>query len=424
MAWHTPRNLAAKRKKPSEQKDLVCLKLVRAVTPFCRLLDRIEDRVHGNTELGLADTLLVLLAAFFNPMARSLRQIEHLSQMPWAAEHLDGKRVCRSTLSDALARFDPEQLKPVIDGLMKQIPHLARRDGDLAQVCRKIIAADGSTFALAADVAWAMIHQRGGKDPRSHGTCRLNMQLCIDSFTPVDLSVSGADEGGEAAAFAKRILPGVTYLFDRNFVHFGLINRVLEQGSDLVLRLKKDTGFAADHCRLPGAKDIAAKVQSDRIGTLPGSPGGRTGPPPTQQMREVIIDGDDGKPVRLITNLLDLPAHIIAALYRQRWQVELFFRWLKVWAGFEHLISHSKKGVTFQFYVAVIGCLLMHVRTGRKVNKYAIFLFGQVAAGLTTLEHILPMLEKIEREKELERQRLARKKQQKHLADATAKTPA
>jgi IS4 transposase len=216
----------------------------------------------------------------------------------------------------------------------------------------------------------------------------------------------------------------VTYLFDRNFVHFGLINRVLEQGSDLVLRLKKDAGFTPMECRPLGAKDLAAKVQSDRVGTLPGSAGGRTGPPPAQQMREVIIDGDDGKPVRLITNLLDLPAHVIAELYRRRWQVELFFRWLKVWAGFEHLISHSKNGVTFQFYVAVIGCLLMHVRTGRKVNKYAIFLFGQVAAGLTTLEHILPMLEKIEREKELERQRLARKKQRTLLANAAAKTPA
>jgi transposase len=415
--------MAAERKKALEQKDLVCLKLVRAVTPFCRALDRVESNVHGNTVLGLTDTLLVLLAGFFNPMVRSLRPVEHLSQMPWAAEHLGGKRVCRSTLSDALARFDPEQLKPVIDGLMKQIPHLARRDGDLEQVCRKIIAADGSTFALAADVAWAMIHQRGGKDPRSHGTCRLNLQLCVDSFTPVDLSVSGSDEGGEAAAFARRILPEVTYLFDRNFVHFGLINRVLEQGSDLVLRLRKDTGFAPVESRLLGAKDVAAKVQSDRVGTLPGSPGGRTGPPPAQLMREVIVDGDDGKPLRLITNLLDLPAHVIAALYRRRWQVELFFRWLKVWAGFEHLISHSKKGVTFQFYVAVIGCLLMHVRTGRKVNKYAIFLFGQVAAGLTTLEHILPMLEKIEHEKELERRRLAKKKTRKQLCGAAAKMP-
>lgn len=153
-------------------------------------------------------------------------------------------------------------------------------------------------------------------------------------------------------------------------------------------------------------------MKSDRIGHLPGSDGGRTGPPPACLMREVIVDGDDGKPVRLLTNLQALPAKTIADLYRRRWQVELFFRWLKVWANFKHLISHSKRGVTFQFYTAVIACLLMHVHTGRKVNKYALFLFGQVAAGQATLEKILPMLERIEREKRLERERLARKKTQ------------
>ena len=85
-------------------------------------------------------------------------------------------------------------------------------------------------------------------------------------------------------------------------------------------------------------------------------------------------------------------------------------------AAFEHLYSHSKSGVTTQFYVAVIGCLLMHLRTGRRVNKYALFLFGQVAAGLATLDEILPMLERIEREKALERIRLAKKRAQKQLA--------
>jgi hypothetical protein len=414
--------MAAKRKKRPEQDQLLCLKLVREVTPFCRGLGS-PERSHGNERLTLADTLLVLLAAFFNPTVRSQRLIEHLSQMPWANRHLGVERVCRSTLSDGLARFDPEELRPVIDGLMRQIPHLAKRDEDLEAVCKRIVAADGSTFDLAADVAWAMIHRRGGKDPRGHGSCRLNMQLCVDSFTPAELSLSGADEGSEAAAFAKRILPDVTYLFDRNFVHFGLINRVLDQGSDLVLRLRKDTGFAPVECRLLCAADAGAKVVSDRVGTLPGSPGGRTGPPPGQLMREIIIAGDDGKPVRLLTNLLHLPAHVIAQLYRLRWQVELFFRWLKVWAGFGHLISHGKKGVTFQFYVAVIGCLLMHLRTGRKVNRYAIFLFGQVAQGHATLEQILPMLERIEREKELERLRLARKKARKQLSQAAVKTP-
>ena len=237
------------------------------------------------------------------------------------------------------------------------------------------------------------------------------MQLCVDSFTPVDLSVSGSDEGGEAAAFAKRILPDVTYLFDRNFVHFGLINRVLEQGSDLVLRLKKDTGFAADHCRLPGPGTLKPKSKAIASARCREAWRSRTGPPPTQQMREVIIDGDDGKPVAADHQPAGPAAHVIASLYRLRWQVESVLPLAHVWAGFEHPISHSRNGVTFQFYVAVIGCLLMHVRTGRRrsTNMPSSF-FGQVAAGLTTLEQILPMLKKIEREKELERQRLARKK--------------
>jgi hypothetical protein len=152
-------------------------------------------------------------------------------------------------------------------------------------------------------------------------------------------------------------------------------------------------------------------VISDRVGIMPGSKHSRTGPPPDQLLREVLIhDPDGGQPIRIVTSLLDVPAHVIGLLYRQRWQIELFFRWFKVWAAMDHLISCRKKGIKLQFYVAVIACLLMHIRTGRKVNKYMIMLMGQVAAGLASFEQILPMLEKIEREKELERQRRARKK--------------
>src|ERR1700730_18856082 len=97
----------------------------------------------------------------------------------------------------------------------------------------------------------------------------------------------------------------------------------------------------------------------------------RTGSPPARRLREVICrDVATANQVRLLTSLMDWPAYVIALLYRYRWQVELFLRWLKVWAGMEHLISHGKKGITLQFYVAVIACLLMHISTGRKVNKY------------------------------------------------------
>lgn len=420
--------VARKAKQKPQEEQLVCTRLVRSVAPYLRALDGAGHRVHGNVQLHITDALVVLLCAFFNPTVRSLRLVEQLSQMNWVKGQLNVERVCRSTLSDAFERFDPQHLVPLIRRLMEQMPQLKRVDADLEGLCRRVIAADGSVFSLASDVAWALMQPKG--NGKSHGTCRLNLQLCIDSFVPADLSVSGADEGSEPAAFLERIISGVIYLMDRNFVHFALINRILEKDSDFVLRLKKVPNFQARRQLPLTAKDLEAGVVSDRVGVLPGpltagnkGRSSRTGQPPGALLREVVVvDGGTGQQVRLLTSLLDVAGHVIGSLYRHRWQIELFLRWLKVWAGMEHLMSHSQKGITFQFYVAVIACLLMHIRTGRKVNKYALFLFGQVAAGQATLEQILPMLERIEREKELERIRLAKKKGQKLLSGGPAKT--
>jgi IS4 transposase len=128
----------------------------------------------------------------------------------------------------------------------------------------------------------------------------------------------------------------------------------------------------------------------------------------------VILDPNrPDRPVILLTSILDVPAHLIGQLYRQRWQIELFFRWLKVHAHFEHLISHSQNGVTTGFYIAIIAVLLIYVRTGRAVSKYAYTLLSLVASGQATMQDILPILERRERECELDRQRRARKKAEK-----------
>ena len=405
-----------------EESQLACLRVVRGVLPFRDRLGRAGEPSHGNTRLELIDALVVMLAAFFNPMCRSLRLVEQLSQMPWLEGKLAVGRVCKSTLSDAFERFEPEQLAPLIEGLMAEVPRLRHTDRGLEGVCKQVIGADGSFFNLAADVTWALQQSKrctgvaAGRRGAgvTHSRCRLDLQIDVDTFTPVDLAVSGKEEGSEAAAFIPRLKAGVIYLIDRNFLHFGFVNAVLDIGSDLVLRLRdKAPHFDAREDNPLTPRDTAAGITSDRIGVLPGSGGGRgsrTGPPPTRLLREVILQGADGKPLRLLSSLLDVEAWVIAELYRRRWQIELFLRWLKVWAGMDHLMSHNKKGITLQFYVAVIACLLMHIATGRKVSKYTVFLMGQVASGLAHFEDILPLLDKVEREKEQERQRRARKK--------------
>jgi IS4 transposase len=159
----------------------------------------------------------------------------------------------------------------------------------------------------------------------------------------------------------------------------------------------------------------AAGVSSDRIVKLDPAAKADAARASRAVLREVVIldPRNPGKPVRLLTNLLDVPAELVGDVYRWRWQIELFFRWLKVHASFRHVISHGQNGLTLGFYVAVIGVLLMYLHTGRKVSKYAYNLLCMVAAGSATLADIVPILERREREKDLERARLARNRAEK-----------
>ena len=360
---------------------------------------------HPNRILHLDNLLIALLYAFYNPTCRSLRTLEGLGKV--CSGEIGVEQLCRSTTSDAMALFDPKLLLPILEDLRGRLPALGRADADLEQITRQVIAADGSYFNIYADVAWAIhLTRSNGKDAAQ---IRLNFQLDVRNWVPMAASVSGKAQGSETAAVAADLLPGVIYLVDRNFIDFEFFQAVLDKGSDFVVRCKENMPNFQATRELPlTQRDRDDGVISDRVGILPGRGA------PDRTMRELILrDPQTGKSIRVLTSLLDVPAYVIGVLYRRRWQIELFFRWLKVWGNFEHLISHSRNGLTIQFYVAVIGVLLMYLSTGHRVSKYAVSLLTFVAAGQATLEDILPVLEKRERERQLERARLARKRTQK-----------
>jgi hypothetical protein len=345
---------------------------------------------------------------------RSLRCIEDASRLPGVNRFLDVEAVCRSTLADANALFDPDLLLPLIDDLRARLPNLARQDATLAHLLERAVAVDGSFFRLAADVDWA-VHSsnqyRDGRPGPGMGTCRLNCQFCLRTGTPVGVSVNGSDGVGEGTAAAAFVEPGHVYLFDSGVVSFGYLAAVLAAGSSFLCNLAAGVKFAPERERPLTGDDRAAGVVADRVGRLAGSD---TRTPPGAAVREVVVEyvARDGtaKRLRLLTDLLDLPARAVAELYRHRWQIELFFRWLKIHANFRHLTSHSRHGVTLSFYVAVIACMLMCLRTQRPLSLYGYNLLSMVAAGLGDVDDCLPILERRERERRLERERLARKK--------------
>ena len=243
------------------------------------------------------------------------------------------------------------------------------------------------------------------------------MQMDVATWTPQVISVSGDDGTSEPGAFTADLLSGVLYVFDRNFLDFDFLIALLARGNDVVLRVRANAPAATVLETLPlSAADVAAGVVADEIVELTGrgAPAGR--------FRRVTIEtvNRHGQPetIRLLTNLTDaatVPAHVIGAIYRQRWQIELFFKWLKTWARMDHLLSTSRDGITFQLYVAVIGVLMMYVQSGRRVSVYALAALGRLARGTCTLQQAMDVIARRERERELNRARQARLRARKKL---------
>jgi len=359
-------------------------------------------RDHPNRTLHYDTLLTALLLNFYEPAERSLRQIEDLSCSDQAKDFLPDGRTPRSTLSDALASMDPRQLEPIVRSLAARLPGLRRVDDDLQALLKRLIAADGSLFSVPADVAWAIsLTRRNGRPGKQ---IRLNLQLDVLQFMPERFDLSGAGDGSEAAAFARNLLGGVVYLLDRNFVDFSFLHAVLGKSSDFVVRLKSDTHFDTLEDRPLDEKDQAAGVLSDRIGQVPGSnasPGFGI-----RRLREVLIwDARNKKEVRLLTTLLDVPAQIIAKLYRHRWMIELFFRWLKCIARFDHLISENANGIMIQFYVAVIAVMLSYIRTGQRPGVYEFNCLSWVARGVMSVATMQEVLARRQRERDLAKAR-------------------
>lgn len=396
-----------------QEDHIHAMAIVKLLLPWRERIASGFGTSHGNAKLELFDVMLVMLAGFFNPMVRSQRLIEALSSQAWIQQQTGTGRVPRSTLSDALKRFDPEALRPLILDLTRRVPTLKHRNPDLQAVTRQILAVDGSNFNLAGQVLWALQCRRGNTD-RTQARLRLNLHLDVQRFAPVDCDISGQGDGSEPVAMQRRIQPQTIYVMDRNFLHFGLIRDIMAADSSFVLRLRKNTCMEADSTLPLTDKDQEHGVRCDqRVGLTGGKTPMRqlSAAPPPETLRCVTIwDQENQCELVLLTDLLDVPAFVVGALYKSRWQIELFFKWLKSYANFSHLVSKNPQGVTLQFYVAVIGTLLLHLSTGRRVSKYALFWLHSVACGQATWEEMQEGLSRSERERALEKARLLRKK--------------
>lgn len=190
---------------------------------------------------------------------------------------------------------------------------------------------------------------------------------------PSDIDLTRAHDS-EVANLQKRLLPDRVYVKDRGYACFELFQSIVDVGSHFVCRVRDNSVAQVIESRVLTPEAEQAGVIRDEVVWL-GCVSKRD--ELKQPLRLVRIACQphpkranqgpaQGECLLVATDLLDVPAEVIALIYEKRWTVELFFRFFKHTLGCRHLLSHRKNGIEMQVYTAIIVCMLIALWTGKK----------------------------------------------------------
>jgi hypothetical protein len=399
--------MAGKKREEVREEDVTGLKYFDKLVP---LLARLHDvgcqrDKAGNRRLHFDQYCLLVLLFLFNPVVRSLRAIEQASTLRKVQRKLGCQRASLGSLSEATDVFEPERLKEIIAELGGQLQPLAR-DPRLKDVPHVLTLVDGTLLkGLPVLVQAAMPDPRAAK---LKAKFRLHTQFDLERGVPVRIDVTaGAGRGAasERAVLARALEKGRCYVKDRGYAKFQLFNEIVAAGSSYVCRLRDNTRYEVEQVRPLLAEDLEAGVIHDAVVRLGEYEGAKERP--DHPLRLVVVETTPhekrgGPPsnglLLLATNLLDLPAWIIALIYRYRWTIEIFFRFFKHVLGCRHLLSHDPVGIEIQTYCAIIACMLISLWTGRKPTLRTYEMICHYFTGLAEEDELLAHLAKLQQQ--------------------------
>jgi hypothetical protein len=281
--------------------------------------------------------------------ALSLREIEAgLLSHQARLYHMGCKDpVRRSTLSDANAQRPAAVFAQLLATMIKQAHRGLRRK--LAETTYLI---DATSVRLSERSAgWARF---------SAGVCGAKVHVIYDADAdrPIYAAVSAANVNDITAAQQMPIEPGATYVFDLGYYDYAFWASLDAAGCRIVTRFKSNTPLDVVE-ELPVAS--GGNVLSDRIGFLPARQARNRRNPMQDAVREICVTTETGKLLRILSNDLDASAEEIAELYRRRWAIELFFRWVKQTLKITRFVGTSENAIRIQIAVALIAFLLLRM---------------------------------------------------------------
>jgi IS4 transposase len=331
-----------------QHQNIVFYELLKQV-PW-KILDRLVEQYQAEPDERGLKTKAHLIAMLYAQLwgARGLREIETgLRSHAAKLNHLGDCVVSRSALSTANASRPVEVFSGVLSALMMRLQRGGRRK--IGDCVRLIDSTSVRLSGLSGD--WATF---------STDVCGAKAHIVYDpdADQPLYLMVTPANVNDITAAKEMPIEEYATYVFDLGYYDFGWWARLDQAHCRIVTRLKVNTRFDVVDERpvVPGSG-----VLSDRTGYLPARMAASRRNPMRQLVREIRVMNDTGKVLRIFTNELTVSAREIADLYKRRWAIELFFRWIKQTLKISHFVGVSENAVRIQITVALIAFMLLRL---------------------------------------------------------------
>lgn len=328
-----------------------------------KLLDRFREKLLPHLPGGVSPPTQLTEQAYFslflfrllNPVITSMRGLCAATSFV-KMKKVVPQAVAPASFSEAQHLFSPEILAAVVRDLATQARgQLQFGEAQVRAAVQALTIVDGTLLRAVHRMVWT---------PQDSRRCAVRLHLHFSAFdqVPVDGSIT-AGTVSEVKEWKKKIQPGGFYVVDRLYCQDLLyLKKLQKDGVDFVVRLRDNITRTAQASPRPlRPEDVKAGAVCDQMEELGQGGGGPV-------LRLVQIEAA-GQKFLLATTRTDLPAHLIGLIYRYRWQIELFFKWIKTMLPCGHWLAESPAGVSIQIHSIFIAALLLMLAAGRRPNK-------------------------------------------------------
>jgi len=395
--------MARKRKPKIKEEDLHGFKHFKLLLP---VLEKLHDDAcardkAGNRKLHFDQYAALILLYFFNPIVTSLRGIQQTSQLQKVQRILGCSRASLGSLSEAARVFDADLLREIIGDLVERLPPLQGHTA-FNEIQGVLTLVDGTLLPALPQLVEAMWQNEQNRAFKLH----THFELLKNVPVRMDLTNGNTSERDVLQACLQ---PDRVYVMDRGYAKFSLFRQILQVGSSFVCRIRDNSVFEVleEHRRSGDA--VPGGIVRDAVVRFTGQQAVETGLDQPLRIVEVKCTPcqrtshgkgrggpNQGETILIATDILDVPAEVIALIYKHRWAIETFFRFFKHVLGCRHLLSHSRNGIEIQTYLGIIACLLIALWTGRKPTLRTYEMICFYFMGLADEEELLAHIAKLQ----------------------------